>query len=262
MASSWDAKDSRRDRIEAAIQREYPELIKRRFEYVHCELEAILKASGKNFSELVFRVPRQRVPRYYSTIFLVMYNFLIRENRVIFDHKRMARALEGIGDRSFNITAGGGTWSAENKKDNVNAVSGLLREFTTPAEGQRDILLEANEARIHRLLQAAVAEHSVFELKQGFHRLDEPADFDERSFNRILESISAIANDGTDGVGYVIIGVADKENDAKRIKRLYGTSPIEQHGFYVTGVDHELAKYGSSLDNYIRSWSQVVTATV
>ena len=245
-----EAKDRRRDRIEAAVQREDPDLIRRRFEYVHGELEAVLKASGKNFTKLIFKSPRQRVPRYYSTIFLALYELLIRRDRVIIDYAKMVKALEGIGDRVLKISGGGGTWSAENKRDNVNAVAGNLEGATAPANGARDVLLEANESRLHRLLQAALAEHALFELKQGLHVLDKSAKFDARAFERILHSASAIANDGRGAVGYIIVGVADDEADARRVQEVYGTPVMREHGFFITGIDHEFAQHGGSIDGY------------
>ncbi|WP_329787292.1 DUF262 domain-containing protein [Lentzea sp. DG1S-22] len=247
---SGDAGDKRRERIEAAIQREDPELIKRRFEYVHGELEAILKESGKTFTKLIFKSSRQRVPRYYSTIFLALYDLLIRRDRVIEDYSKMVKSLDGIGDRVLRIASGGGTWSAENKRDNVNNVVGNLEKATVPANGKRDVLLEANESRIHRLLQAALAEHSLFELKQGLHLLDSSMKFDERSFERILHAITAIASDGPDAVGYIIVGVADDEAAAKRVRQIHNVTLMREHGFYITGIDHELLHHGGTVDGY------------
>ncbi|MHA6631616.1 AlbA family DNA-binding domain-containing protein [Pseudonocardia sichuanensis] len=245
-----ETKERRRDRIEAALQREDPEVVRARFQFVHGEIETILNTSGKSFSQLVFKSPRQRVPRYYSTIFMVMYDLLIRKNRTIPDYGRLAKALEGIGDRVLKITGGGGTWSAENKRDNIAAVAGVLEEYTSPVDGSRDVLLEANESKVDRLLQAAVAEHSLFELKQGLHRLDEDASFDSRLFDRICETISALANDGPQAIGYVLIGVADEKKDADRVKKLHGVDLVRVRDFYVTGIDHELKHHGGSVDGY------------
>lgn len=256
-----DSKESRRDRIETAVQREGGELIRSRFEHVHNVLETILKKSGKSFSQLVFRSPRQRVPRYYATIFLALYTLLIRENRVVSDEWALIRVLDGIGDRVFNITAGGGTWSAENKRENIAAVAGVLRDLTVPAMGQRDVLLEANETRIHRLLRAALAEHSLFELKQGLHSLDANAEFDSRGFQRIMKALSAIANDGQEAVGYVIIGIADNKKDADRVKQLHGSTPVRDQDFWITGVDHEFGAHGSSLDGYMSFFGEKVRSS-
>lgn len=245
-----ETKERRRDRIEAALQREDPEAVKARFQFVHGEIEAILNASGRVFAQLVFKTPRQRVPRYYATIFMVMYDLLIKKNRKIPDYKKLATALDGIGDRVLKISGGGGTWSAENKRDNIAAVAGVLEKFTVPSDGSRDVLLEANESKVDRLLQAALAEHGLFEMKQGLHRLDAEADFDNRLMERVFETISAIANDGAGAIGYVVFGIADERKDAERVNALYRTGVLDVRGFYVTGIDHELGHHGGSLDGY------------
>ncbi|MFF4062274.1 DUF262 domain-containing protein [Streptomyces sp. NPDC001668] len=256
-----DSKERRRDRIESSVQREGADLIKGRFEHVHSVLEDLLKKSGKSFSQLVFKAPRQRVPRYYATIFLALYTLLIRENRSIRDSGKMVKALDGIGDRVLNITAGGGTWSAENKRDNVSAVAGVLRDLTVPESSQRDVLFEANEARIHRLLRAALAEHSLFELKQGLHSLDGSGNFDSRGFERILKAVSAIANDGDGTVGYVVIGIADTKSDADRVRSLYGAPAVRDGDFWITGVEHEFQQHGGSLDGYMSFFTEKVRAS-
>ncbi|VFA92642.1 Protein of uncharacterised function DUF262 [Nocardia farcinica] len=245
-----NTKERRSDRIEAALQREDPESVKLRFQYIHSEIEKVLTISGKNFVQLFFKRTRQRVPRYYSTLFLAMFELLIARNRQIGDYKNFANALDGIGDRVMKITGGGGTWSAENKRDNVAAVAGVLEEFTVPVTGGRDVLLEANESKVDRLLQAALAEHGLFELKQGLHRLDESANLDKDRVDRILETVSAIANDGPNAVGYLILGVADKKKDADRVQALYGIQPVNVRGFYITGIDHEFKHHGHDLDGY------------
>ncbi len=245
-----DSRESRKDRIELALQREDPEAIKDRFAYVHGEIEAVLDAAGKNFSQLVFRSPRQRVPRYYSTIFLAMYDLLIRKNRIISDYTRFAKALEGIADRTMNIAAGGGTWSAENKRDNIDAVAGIVRRHTSPNRAPRDASLEANEAKIARLLNAAAAEHSLFELKKGIHRLDATEKLDNEALERIFKIVTAIANDSPDTTGYILLGVADTHRAAERIKELHGTEYIKYGNYYVTGVEHEFRHHGGDIDGY------------
>jgi hypothetical protein len=255
------SKERLRDRIETAVQREGAELIKGRFGHVHGVIEKILQRSGKSFSQLVFRSPRQRVPRYYETIFLSLYSLLITENRVVRDYAEIAKALEGIADRVFSITSSGGTWSAENKRDNTAAVAGVLRDHTVPETSKRDFLLEANESRLYRLLRAALAEQSLFEMKQGLHLLDGSSNFDPNGFERIMKTFSAIANDGEGTTGYVVIGIADKQADARRVRELYSASPVREGQFWITGIDHELAFHGGTIDGYMGFFSDKIKSS-
>ncbi|MFV2013371.1 MULTISPECIES: GmrSD restriction endonuclease domain-containing protein [unclassified Micromonospora] len=248
---SSDGSEKRSERIEAAVQRDNPELIRRRFEFVHGVLEEILSKAKKNFAQLVFQSPRQRVPRYYEAIFLALYNLLIKENREIINMPQIIKHLDGCGDRVLNITGGGGTWSAENKRINIAAVSDLLRDATALAKSGRDLLLEPNEARVQRLLKAAVAEQSLFEMKQGLHNLDQEAKLNGRLLDRVLQTVSAIANEGPKVTGYIVIGISDDQLDAERVKAVHGTKAVRHDDFYVTGIDHEIPWHGGSLDGYL-----------
>lgn len=255
-----DRSDRKNERIEAAVQRDNPDLIKQRFEFVHSQIEELLEASNRNFVQLIFRQARQRVPRYYEAIFLGLYNLLVKENREITDQAKVIRALEGCGDRVLNVPAGGGTWSAESKRTTVASVVELLRDFTEPAGNRTDLLFGAYESRIDRLLTASLTENSLFELKQGFHALDPTASFNARLFDRVLATMSAIANDAPGSTGYVIIGIADDIADAKRHQSIYQSPAVDARGFYITGIDAEVTKYGT-LDDYIAFLSNKITAS-
>lgn len=54
-----------------------------------------------------------------------------------------------------------------------------------------------------------------------------------------------------DGNGYVLIGVADKLEDAEKISRKYGVENIRVGNFYITGVDGEVEQfYNGDYDKY------------
>lgn len=54
-----------------------------------------------------------------------------------------------------------------------------------------------------------------------------------------------------DGNGYVLIGVADKPEDAEKISRKYGVENIRVGNFYITGVDGEVEQfYNGDYDKY------------
>lgn len=52
-----------------------------------------------------------------------------------------------------------------------------------------------------------------------------------------------MANTDNKAVGYVIIGVADKFEDAEKIKNKYGEDYVRVGTFYITGIDGEVKKY-------------------
>ena len=66
-------KQARRDEINAAVRKIGPEVITRQFLAVYEVLREVIKASGKKFSELMFKEAGQRVPRYFQSVFLGMW---------------------------------------------------------------------------------------------------------------------------------------------------------------------------------------------
>ena len=98
----------------------------------------------------------------------------------------------------------------------------------------------------------ALTEEALFELKQGFCRVDRPGRFDDASFEKILCTASAMANTRPPARGVIFIGVADDSADAKSVERHSGVKPHELDGFYVTGTQHELDALGRTVDEQFR----------
>ncbi|NJK53319.1 MAG: hypothetical protein HC936_11825, partial [Leptolyngbyaceae cyanobacterium SU_3_3] len=64
-----------------------------------------------------------------------------------------------------------------------------------------------------------------YELKQGLLSLSDQRGLDPQLIDKVIRTIAAIANNGTNRIGKVIIGVTDKDADADRIKNLDGVEP-------------------------------------
>ncbi len=49
-----------------------------------------------------------------------------------------------------------------------------------------------------------------------------------------------MANQGKNHKGYVLIGVADKEEDAAKIRHITGKNNVIFKNFHITGLEHDL----------------------
>ena len=67
-----------------------------------------------------------------------------------------------------------------------------------------------------------------------------------------LEITCGISNLGPDSEGYLYLGVADTEADAKRIESLDSITPKEVADHYVVGVDREAKLLRITLDQYVQ----------
>ena len=96
-------------------------------------------------------------------------------------------------------------------------------------------------------------EAAVYDFKQGFYTLNpSKREFDETSFYKILCNISALANLGKEKIGYLFIGVTDKEKDTVQVETLDGISNVPRyHDFGIVGLEREAKIKNVSLDQYI-----------
>ena len=72
----------------------------------------------------------------------------------------------------------------------------------------------------------------------------------QQAFGKYIKTTTALANIGPHSVGYLIIGVADSEEDAIRIQEIYDIQCQKYNNFNIFGIEHEAKKVGKSLDEY------------
>ncbi|HEY9821596.1 MAG TPA: RNA-binding domain-containing protein [Candidatus Sericytochromatia bacterium] len=92
----------------------------------------------------------------------------------------------------------------------------------------------------------------MYDFKQGFTKLDGRGEFDQDSFNKIIKTLTAMANHSPNSTGYVCVGVADNDNDAKRVENIYDIQLIEYKGFKIAGIEHEATRLQGSVDKFFR----------
>ncbi|QWF77272.1 hypothetical protein HUW46_00662 [Amycolatopsis sp. CA-230715] len=222
---------------------------------VYDELRAVLDASGERFVRLVVgRSSGGRYPRYFQAVYMAFWELIVQEGMRVSDRKKVASLLRGIGASrgQLNIPGGGGDWTAVDKEKNINAVKGAVRNGFEKVEGAaRDAGRFSQASYLEKVLANSVAEQSLCELKQGLFSLNSSKrEFDPSSWEKILKSITAIANDGPDSVGFLVIGVADNKEDADRIRQLDGVESVSYRGYEVVGIGREAEIYGKSLKEY------------
>jgi hypothetical protein len=248
------AKQPRRDDVETAVTKIGPDKILSQYMAVHEALRKIVDASGHKFADLMFKDAGQRVPRYFQSVFLALWELLVDDQLTIKDYKKAARTLKGAGT-NISVGGGGGRFSAEDREKNVNVVKGLLR----PAMSKRktsDPALSSWVTEFENLLMQSYTEQTLYDFKQGFMLLDGSGKLDEAAFDKVFKTLSAMANHGRGSVGYVIVGVADDQKTAERIESLYSVKPVKYQNFLITGVDHEASAMPKKLDSYFQGVTQ------
>lgn len=239
----------RKDDIERAIQKNNPERIRSQFLRVYDQIRRVLDESGQKFNQLILDQNVQKVPRYFQTIFLSFYELMFNERMEIANYNLLIKSLNNIG-RHINITTGG-NWSAANKTRNINAVKGIIKDAFKEKESI-DPATDSWLTEFETLLTQSKTEQTLYDFKQGFTKLDGSGQFDRESFNKIVKTLTAMANHSPKAVGYVCVGVADNKSDAQRVEQIYRINTIEYRNFRITGIGHEASRLQGGLDNFFR----------
>ncbi|WP_169312842.1 GmrSD restriction endonuclease domain-containing protein [Thermaerobacter marianensis] len=239
----------RKRNIDLLVSRVGTQLLKDRFLSTHDFISNVLTTAQQGFKDLVRgQGTNDRLPRYYQVIFWAIYELLFVDRKRCVDINGLIKTLGGI-DRHIRITSGG-KWSRQNRTQNVNSVKGMLDPFF--AYNPDDPVAVTGVRELENLLTRSTTEAASYDFKQGLHRLDESKAFDHDAFEKILETICAMANLGKNKVGYIVLGVADKEADARRVRALYGVDPIQVGHFFVVGVDREAMLFHTNVDKYLQ----------
>jgi hypothetical protein len=235
--------------IEYALQQLDTERIREQFIKTHDLLSSLLAATGKDFISYALDNKSQAVPRYYEVVFLAFYDSLYRDNKEVKDFGGLVKSLKDIGGH-ITITTGG-NWSAVNRQKNIDGVSGVIKKYFKK-RGATDPMTSNWVTEFKTLLAQSYTEQSLYDFKQGFCRLDKSNSFDEGALSKVVKTLSAMANFGQGVSGYVCIGVADKKQDADKIRQIHGVSCEMEGGFYITGVDHEVSLLNKSYENWYK----------
>jgi predicted HTH transcriptional regulator len=89
-----------------------------------------------------------------------------------------------------------------------------------------------------------------YELKQGILRLDAQRQIDPGILDKIMETICAIANNGPERSGLLLLGVADGEDDISRIESLDGIAARMVGRKGVVGIRREADHLNESVESY------------
>jgi predicted HTH transcriptional regulator len=127
-----------------------------------------------------------------------------------------------------------------------------------PGDVRSDIHRNLATTDIEASIRRSEIEQPNFELKQGLLPLDASRSLQREIFDKITRTICAIANNGANRSGKIIIGVTDKDVDATRIKALDGIEPKKIGRRYIVGINREAGALGISIEQYMQKFRDAV----
>lgn len=212
-------------------------------------IKSILQESTSNFNALITDQGKsmEKVPRYFQIIFLAIYNLLIEKNKKLTSEDNLIKSLKGI-TTTVKLSQGGGNWSRNEREDRINAVIGMISNHFV--DNLEDPGLVKWSTRFETILQQSKTEQSNFDFKISFYELA-TRKWNDECLNKIIQTLTAMANAGKDSIGYVIVGVADKKSDADFLKKLDSHfDSVKYNDFYIPGIDFDIETYGKGEDKF------------
>lgn len=216
------------------------------FEAIFGEIKRVLDCNKSKFRDLIFKQKSKYNNYAYQIIFLSFYKLLVEKEMKIINYEKLNRELSGIGDKLITPSVDELRHRAARQRCIKSIAANIeihfaKRESTDPALSNGTIKLET-------LLSAAKAESTSYDFKQGIYQMDKS---DKNIIPKILQTLSAFVNQGKNAVGYVVLGIGDKEAIANAHKIFYRSNFTKKENFYILGVDSEVEARGISIDDYV-----------
>jgi len=254
-----EASRSRFDLVEVATQRYGSEIIALDFQRVLDQIKIILDRSQLSLGQLLFGTQPPRAPRYFQVIFLALHKKIVTENMEISDQDELIRLIRGSGT-TITIPEGG-RWGSEDRTNMVNATAGVFSPAFRPSRTYDPAQVRWIN-QLENILRQSYTEQAAYDFKQGFIRLDGSNTFDDSSFEKILKTLSAIANIKKGTKGYILVGVSEVKGDSRRIYELFKNESKIFENFFITGIEHEATIVKKTLDQYFQLITSKVKSSV
>lgn len=252
----YRAGDPENERIEIAVGLYGAEKLQE--EITFCITE-ILKVASKGVEQklrtIIFSKPTNNAyAATFATIVIAFHEVLIGGSKRIADYAGVKNALTRLDSR---IETGRGSTSVSERRKNVDAVKGLLQGHVVESD-LSEVYSNGTIVDLENILRRSAIELPHYELKQGLLDLHGARSLNNETVTKVLATICAMANNGPGRAGQILIGVADKPQDADRVAELDGVTPRIVGSRSVVGVSREATILGESREQYFTRWRDAI----
>lgn len=248
----YDSSNTEHIRIETALDLYGAEKVSEEFKFVLGEVEKICTEGGDTkLRDLLFESKTTNAfPSVFAVIFLAIFECGVQQEKRISDYSGLKHSLKGINKR---IPVGQKGSNKSERRTNIDVVKGIISKFFVDDPNIAKIIF--NDHKIIDIdgdIRRSEIELSHFELKQGLLPLDAGAKDPAAMLDKILRTVCAIANNGPKSAGKILIGVADKDADIKRVAEIDGVVGKAIGKKTVVGVCREAKRLGKSMEDYVQ----------
>ncbi len=194
-------------------------------------------------------------PSVFAILLIAIHETVVKGNKKLADRPGAKKALRNIVDR---IETGRQATSPEERRRNINSVKGQLEPYFVAADMSKIIYQNHTTSDIEALIRRSEIEVASYELKQGMLHLSKDRRLDGSVIEKVINTICAIANNGNGSVGKIVLGVANKEADAKKVQELDGIEAKKVGRKWIVGVQREAKLLNLTTEAYFSKWKQAI----
>lgn len=238
--------------INNAMDRIGIEAVQKQFRIIMSCIDEMLVASKLTFRRIVKAQKSTSdliIP--FQVAFMAIHKLLIKEKLTNVDYQLLGEKLQNSNAIVLNV----GKTNPE-RENAINAVYGLIKPAFSKGDSN-DPVIDDWTLECVNILNKSKTEQVLYDFKIGFVPYKK-SKINYDVLNQVLKTLTAINNSGPNKTGYVIVGVADSEEDAKKYSSYYGTDYTMIHGIPLCGIEHDAISLNDSLDRYIHTITEYI----
>lgn len=224
--------------------------------HVYDELNKVIHEFPTIYHSHIYKGKPVKVQNSYQVLFIAFFELLFKENKKIQNYRSLASSLKNIASECMGTLSRDNKWIARERAKMVKAVCGVISQQFIAREGM-DPTSQSWVENLENILNQSKTENVCYDFKIGLHPLVENSKFNHKLVSKIVKTLIAMSNSHA-GENFVIIGVADSKEDAKKHERIYNKVPKSYGDFFVTGIGDEATKYHKDIDAYQQRLQQAI----
>ncbi|HMH09730.1 MAG TPA: DUF262 domain-containing protein, partial [Candidatus Nitrosopolaris rasttigaisensis] len=218
-------------------------------------LEVCEEGTPKKLRDVIFKKKTSNAfPSVFAILLMSFHELIVKEEKKIANYANIKDALVDMDQR---IETNRRATSPEERRKNINTIKGLIGSFFVEDNTQK---IYGNHAitDIESIIRRSEFELADYELKQGLLPLTDNREINTEMTKKVINTICAIANNGPNRIGKLIIGVTDKDSDANKIKELDKIEPRVIGNRSIVGVTREARSLQISTEDYFSIWKNAI----
>lgn len=240
-------------KLQSGIDRIGAEKVKNRFYSVMSCMKDMISCSKQSFRRILGAEKSiSDITLQFQIIFMAMYRLIVKEGKSIYNAEMIFKKLNG---NCGNLVSG----DLRNDKSITAAtdmIYGLIESAFENGEDE-DPAVDDWSMKCANIINRSRTEQTLYDFKIGFVEYND-TEFNEGTLEKVIKTLTAINNVGPNKVGYVLVGVADNEEAAKKYKKLYGEDYVLEGAFPIIGVEHDAKALKLSLDRYTHNIKEYI----